>query len=157
MPWYVVNYKPGEGDRAELNLKNQSITCFFPKIKVERLRSGKRTYLWEPLFKGYLFVHLSLEDPQWSRVPSTRGVLRVLSFGGRPPALSDEMIGQIRNGLAMIEDDGGLKPGSRIRFRTGPFQGREAMFEAYDGEQRAMVLIEFMQTRKRISVPLAYL
>lgn len=37
----------------------------------------------------------------------------------------------------------------------GPFEGLNAIFQAYDGEERAIVFINFMQKPQRISVPVA--
>ena len=58
MTWYALQYKPAQGDRALQHLQNQDITCFYPKITVEKIKAGKRTKKLEPLFPGYLFVNL---------------------------------------------------------------------------------------------------
>lgn len=40
---------------------------------------------------------------------------------------------------------------------TDPHGGISAIFEAYDGEERAIVLISFMQKQQRVTVPVSAL
>ena len=37
----------------------------------------------------------------------------------------------------------------------GPFKGINAIFQAYDGEERAIVLISFMQKQQRVTIPVS--
>lgn len=154
MPWYAIQYKPAQGDRALENLQNQGARCFYPKVTVERIRGGKRRARLEPLFPGYLFINLEESDPLWSKLRSTRGVLRVVGFGGRPVPVPDEVISFIHDGLTSLEQQGGLKRGEKVQVREGPFRGVEGIFQAYDGEERAIVLISFMQMQQEIRVRL---
>lgn len=154
MPWYVIQHKPSQGDWALENLQNQDAHCFFPKVTVERIRSGKRTTRLEPLFPGYLFINIDESDPLWSKLRSTRGVLRVVGFGGKPKPVPDEVISYIREGLTEMENQGGLKTGECVQIKDGPFRGMEGIFEAYDGEERAIVLISFLQKQHKIRVNL---
>lgn len=154
MPWYVIQHKPAQGDRSLENLQNQDARCFYPKVTVERIRAGKRTSRLEPLFPGYLFIHIEPTDPLWGKLRSTRGVLRVLSFGGKPLPIEDAVIDYIRDGLQAVEKQGGLKKGEPVQIQDGPFKGVEAIFQAYDGEERAVVLVNFMQKQQVVRVPL---
>lgn len=155
MSWYVLQHKPGQGDRAVQHLQNQDIVCFYPKIEVEKLKSGKRTKKLEPLFPGYVFVNLDQTDPQWSKLRSTRGVLRVVSFANKPAALEDTVIAHIKASMDKIIGQGGITPGQSIELEEGPFKGINAIFQAYDGDQRAIVLIDFMQKQQCVSVPIS--
>lgn len=157
MTWYVIQHKPAQGDRALINLQNQGVTCFYPKVNVERIRAGKRCQRLEPLFPGYLFARLENNDPMWSRLRSTRGVLRVVSFGGRPAPLDERVIDHIRASLDKVAGQGGIRPGQPVELEDGPFRGIRAIFQAYDGEERAIVLINFMQSHKPVRVPLSVL
>lgn len=152
MTWYALQHKPAQGDRALDNLQNQGITCFYPKIHVEKIKAGKRSKKLEALFPGYLFVHLEQTDPMWAKLRSTRGVLRVVGFAGKPAAIGDEVIQHIEDSLHAVADVGGIKPGQPVELSDGPFQGIDAIFKAYDGEERAIVLIQFMQKQQAISV-----
>ncbi|MBW7470455.1 transcription/translation regulatory transformer protein RfaH [Marinobacter sp. F4218] len=157
MSWYALQHKPAQGDRALTHLENQGITCFYPKVSVEKIRAGKRAKSREPLFPGYLFVSLEQTDPMWAKLRSTRGVIRVVGFGNRPAAIEDEILEHIKTGLDTVEEKGGIRPGESVELQDGPFEGLNAIFQAYDGEERAIVLISFMQQRQRIKVPVSAL
>ncbi|GGY76293.1 transcription/translation regulatory transformer protein RfaH [Marinobacter zhanjiangensis] len=154
MPWYAIQHKPAQGDRAQANLQNQDARCFYPKVTVEHIRAGKRTMRLEPLFPGYLFINIEESDPLWGKLRSTRGVLRVVAFGGKPAAIPDEVIEYIYDGLTAVEEQGGLRKGEAVQIQDGPFRGIEGIFQAYDGDERAIVLISFMQKQQAVKVRL---
>ena len=155
MTWYALQHKPAQGDRALTHLQNQDIACFYPKITVEKIRAGKRTKKLEPLFPGYLFVNLEQTDPMWAKLRSTRGVLRVVGFANKPAPISDDVIQHIKASLESVAEQGGIKPGQAVQLNEGPFEGINAIFQAYDGEARAIVLINFMQKQQRVKVPVS--
>jgi len=155
MTWYALQHKPAQGDRALQHLQNQDIACFYPKITVEKIKAGKRTKKLEPLFPGYLFVNLKQTDPAWAKLRSTRGVLRIVGFANKPAAISDDVIQHIKDSLDSVAEQGGIKPGQAVQLNEGPFEGINAIFQAYDGEARAIVLINFMQKQQRVKVPVS--
>lgn len=69
MTWYALQHKPAQGDRAVQHLQNQDITCFYPKVEVEKIKAGKRIKKLEPLFPGYVFVNLEQSDPHVGKAP----------------------------------------------------------------------------------------
>lgn len=155
MTWYALQHKPAQGDRALSHLQNQDIVCFYPKITVEKIKAGKRTKKLEPLFPGYLFVNLEQTDPMWAKLRSTRGVLRIVGFANKPAPISDDVIQHIKTSLESVAEQGGIKPGQAVQLNEGPFEGINAIFQAYDGEARAIVLINFMQKQQRVKVPVS--
>jgi len=155
MSWYVLQHKPAQGDRAVAHLQKQDISCFYPKVAVEKVKGGKKISRLEPLFPGYLFVNLEPTDSLWAKLRSTRGVLRVVGFSSNPAKISDEVLQHIRDSLETVTVSGGIQEGSEVQLQEGPFQGLEAIFHAYDGEERAVVLINFMQKQQRVNVPVA--
>jgi len=155
MTWYALQHKPAQGDRAVQHLQNQEIACFHPKIEVEKIKAGKRTRKLEPLFPGYVFVNLDQSDPMWAKLRSTRGVLRIVSFANRPAPIDDAVIAHIKNSMDKVAEQGGIKPGQPIELDDGPFKGINAIFQAYDGEERAIVLISFMQKQQQVKVPIS--
>ena len=154
MAWYAVQHKPAQARRALAHLENQGVECFLPEIDVNTIRQGKRSVRREPLFKGYLFINLEPIDPVWHKLRSTRGVTKVVSFADKPAVIEDSVIDQIRRGLEQAEMAGGIKRGDALEILEGPFRGLNAIFQEYDGETRAMVLIDFLQKQHRVSMNL---
>lgn len=155
MTWYVLQHKSMQGDRAVQHLQNQEVVCFYPKIVVDKIRAGKRSKKLEALFPGYIFINLEQSDPMWAKLRSTRGIMRVVSFANKPAAIQDDVIQHIKDGLHTVAEQGGIKPGQSVQLGEGPFRGISAIFQAYDGEERAIVLISFMQKQQQIRVPVS--
>jgi len=155
MTWYALQYKPAQGDRAVQHLQNQEVACFYPKIEVEKIRAGKRQKRLEPLFPGYIFINLEQTDPMWAKLRSTRGVIRVVSFANKPAAIADEVVEHIKTSMDKVAEQGGIKHGQPVMLDDGPFKGINAIFQAYDGEERAIVLITFMQKQQQVKVPVS--
>jgi transcriptional antiterminator RfaH len=157
MTWYVLQHKPTQGDRALDHLQNQRVSCFYPKINVEKIKNGKRICKLEALFPGYLFINLEQTDPMWAKLRSTRGVIRVVAFANKPAAVPDDVIQHVKNSLSTVSGQGGIKPGQAVQLNEGPFEGINAIFQSYDGEERAIVLISFMQKQQSVKVPVSAL
>ncbi len=88
--WYLVQCKPRQDERAEENLLRQGYECSRPACRRERLLRGQMQHVQESLFPGYLFIHMP-QGANWAPLRSTRGVARVVAFGGRPLAVSHEL------------------------------------------------------------------
>ncbi|TMW13643.1 transcription/translation regulatory transformer protein RfaH [Alloalcanivorax gelatiniphagus] len=156
--WYVVQCRANQNFRAQENLENQGFTCFQPCLRVEKLRAGRRTHRTEPLFPGYLFVQFQDYGPSWHTVRSTRGVNRLVAFGDQPARVPDSVVDALIQGAVNDSDDADTRPairaGDRLRIENGPFANLEATFQAYDGEQRAIVLLEMLHKQHRLNLAL---
>ncbi|WP_372864759.1 transcription/translation regulatory transformer protein RfaH [Spongiibacter sp.] len=151
--WFVVQHKPNQGERARVNLCNQGVTCFYPQIYVDKCKLGKRVQQCEALFPGYMFIELGEEDPAWSKIRSTRGVQKVIGFAGRPTPVADGVIAQVRGMLGSLGDRPSICPGQEVCVTEGPFKDLKAVFQSFDGEQRALVLVSFMQQQCSVAMP----
>ena len=153
--WYLLQCKPRQEARAKLNLEQQGGFCLYLHRSVEKIVSGSCRRIQEELFPGYLFLQLSLDDSLWSTVQSTYGVLRVVSFGGRPLPVADSIIQNLQRLTEQMPVEAQFKKGQQVTITRGAFSGLQALFEEYDGEVRAFLLIQFLQQRHTVKVPLA--
>ncbi|VVP27551.1 Transcription antitermination protein RfaH [Pseudomonas fluorescens] len=151
--WYLVQCKASQDARAEENLLHQGYICFRPKHRHERILQGQRRIISESLFPGYLFIQLSLLD-SWGPLRSTRGVLRVVSFGGQPLPIRDALIAQLQKHNSHTTVEKLLTYGEKVRINEGPFVELEAVFLAMDGDERVVLLMNFLQRQQKISMPL---
>jgi transcriptional antiterminator RfaH len=152
--WYVLQCKVRQEERAEENLLRQSYVCYHPKFRRERLAKGRRNVAEESLFPGYLFVHLSQQD-NWGPLRSTRGVSRIVSFGNQPAVLSDNLIEQLQRRELQPCVEEMLSVGEKVRINEGPFADLEAIFMAMEGEERVVLLLNFLQREQKVLLPLA--
>jgi transcriptional antiterminator RfaH len=151
--WYLVQCKASQDERAEINLVNQGYTCFRPTHRRERVLQGRRRIIRESLFPSYLFIQLG-SDESWSPLRSTRGVLRIVSFGGKPLPVDDALIAQLYEHDSGAHVEARFACGERVRINEGPFVELEAIFLAMEGEQRVVLLMTLLQREQRISMPL---
>ena len=149
--WYLVQCKSRQDERAEENLTRQGYECARPVCRRERIVRGKRITSQESLFPGYLFIYLP-DSVNWAPLRSTRGVNRVVSFGGKPLAVNQELVTRLQN---RIED---IKPafvaGERVRILEGGLGALDAIFMSADGEERVILLINLLHRQQTVSMPL---
>ena len=148
MRWYLVYTKPRGETTALDNLRRQGYQCYLPTFPVEKLCRGLLTVGHEALFPRYLFIRLGMEDTakSWGPIRSTKGVIRLVSFGVDPAPVDDELIEQLRRREASVQTEpvGLFKQGERVRLKEAPFAGIEGIYQMADGERRVMVLIEIL-------------
>lgn len=146
--WYLIQTKPRQEARAEEHLRRQDFDCYRP-------RKNERTE--EPLFPGYLFIRLDRQLDNWYPIRSTRGVARVVSFGGEPTPVRDELIEQLRQRLASPPEKPHFQPGERVQLHGGSFNELEAIFVSADGEERSVILLNLLAREQKVRVPTRYL
>lgn len=153
--WYLVQCKPHEDSRALENLQRQGFECYRPDRPVVRCRDGRTFSAAEPLFPGYLFIHLDRVKNNWVPIRSTRGVSQIVRFNEYPLPVQDGIIEGIRARLAgPVIEEPYLKPGERVRITGGPFSQLEAIFVAHEGNQRVVLLLNILQKDQAVSFPL---
>lgn len=146
--WYLIQTKPRQEIRAEENLRRQDFDCYRPQ------KHGKTE---EPLFPGYLFIRLDRHMDNWYPIRSTRGVSRVVSFGGEPTPVRDELIEQLRQRLATPVEKPQFSPGELVTLHGDSFNELEAIFVCADGEERSVILLNLLQREQKVRVPTRYL
>ncbi len=148
MHWYLVHTKPKQERSALENLQRQGYQCYLPTLPYEKLRQGLLTVSDEPLFPRYLFIQLGHGDSSksWSPVRSTKGVSRLVCFGGEPARVDDGLIDLLRSREASVQSEPArlFAQGERVRLTEAPFTGIEGIYQMPEGERRVLVLIEIM-------------
>lgn len=154
--WYLIQTKPRQEARAEEHLLRQQYECFRPlQARTPAATRASRRVVEEDLFPGYLFIRLDCND-SWYPIRSTRGVSRIVAFGGMPCPVPDSLIGHIRQRMTQPQT---LAPaahpfaqGETVRVRTGDSE-LQAIFLCEDGDERAVILLNLLQREQRISLP----
>src|SRR6185312_11578519 len=88
----------------------------------------RRVILQLPLFPGYIFVRMALQDR--SAVVQIPGVARLVGFNGTPTALPDAEMERLKSGLVSgvaAEPHPFLTVGRRVRVKNGPLAGTEGI------------------------------
>jgi transcriptional antiterminator RfaH len=168
--WYVVLTKPKQEDRAEEHLRAQGGEVFLPRIQLEKMRKGKRVELIEPLFPGYLFVNVEGCEQLVSSIRSTRGVRQLLKFGIEPLEIKQPLIEDLRSRCygqidsqseaskeGSAEQQTVFQQGQGVEITSGPFKDYQGIFKQFDGEQRAIILLNLLNQQQELLVELEQL
>ena len=62
--------------------------------KIE-IKSGKKAYVKEKIFPGYILVRMILDDNSWLAVRTTQGVTSFVGIGNKPTPISDQEVATI--------------------------------------------------------------
>jgi transcription antitermination factor NusG len=157
--WYALRSKPQKEDIVWRQIRDQGFEVFYPRLKVQPVNPRSRKLL--PYFPGYLFVKADLEEVGISTFQWMPHSLGLVSFGGEPPSVPENLIHAIRQRVEEIAAAGGeifdgLKPGDKITIDYGPFQGYEAIFDTrLPGSERVRVLLQLLNTKRQVPMEMS--
>jgi transcriptional antiterminator RfaH len=150
LSWYAIRTKPRQEERAVENLRSWGITTLAPRLKGD---SGWRA---SQLFPGYIFARFEGVN-MLHNIHFTRGVAYVVSFGGVPAPISDELIGDIyarmdENGV--IRTAAALNPGDQVVIRSGLLRNFVGVFEReVPGTERVQILLRAVAYSAHVQIP----
>ena len=144
--WYAVHTPPKQEDRANDNLMAWGVQTFSPKVKENRPNpyTGRPFYIIKAVFPRYIFARFDVYSTL-RKVLFTRGVRSVVSFGGAPVQVDDEVITLIQSrveegGFVKVEEE--LRTGDKVVIENGPLKNLAGVFErAVKGSDRVLILL----------------
>lgn len=145
--WYLAVSKPRQEIRAVEQLNNQQIKAFCPTINREKIIRGKKQVVTEALFTSYIFINLAMDSPKWHKVRSTRGIRDWVRFSGNIAKLPEALVDSFIAASIQPENNnvvGRFARGDSVQITAGPFSGLTAIYDKDDGEERSMILVEFL-------------
>ncbi|MGE5205183.1 MAG: UpxY family transcription antiterminator [Chlamydiota bacterium] len=122
--WYAAYTCVNRERRVAEMLQARAVTCFLPLYEeVHQWKTGPAR-LQVPLFPGYVFVRVFLEERM--RVLTVPGVVRLVGTNGRAEALPDPEIEGIRAALmgpVRVHPYPYLTVGQQVTVVNGPLRG----------------------------------
>lgn len=154
--WYAIFTHARQEGRAEDNLKAWRVETFAPRIRQSRYYNGSLIQTVKPLFPRYIFARFKVDD-LLHKVTFTRGVSGVVSFGGTPTPVDDQIIDIIKSQTAedgyiqMVET---LRAGDAVEIKDGPLKNFRGIFErAVKHSDRVRLLLTAISFHGHIEVP----
>jgi transcription antitermination factor NusG len=143
--WYAVYTAPHHEKRVREQLMAKRVETFLPVYTTVHRWKDRTAKLQLPLFPSYLFTHLPLRDRlQVLQVP---GVVNFVGTGGRPVPLPDHEIEALRKAAEInlvVRPHPYLKVGSKVRIKTGPFEGLQGILSRRKGSFRVVLSLELI-------------
>ena len=155
--WYVLYTRSRYEKLANQELTRKGINTFLPLRRVTRHWSDRKKIIEEPLFRGYLFVHIPIHERL--AVLKTSGVV---GFVGKsklnPVEVPEQEISSVRRLLEQeiqIDPFPYLKTGNRVYIRSGPFKGIEGFIIRKDKHCRLVISLNLLRQSLSIQVDAA--
>lgn len=141
--WYAVYTKPRWEKKVSELLDKKGLEQYCPLNKVRRKWSDRYKVIEEPLFKSYVFVHITENEKE--RIRLTDGVVNFVYWNGKPAIIKSEEIEIIRKFLKEYENveasPVSFSAGQKVRIKTGLMMDREGLVIKVVNN-RAYVLLE---------------
>lgn len=140
--WAVVHTQSRREYAVDSRLIRAGFQTYLPRIK-------NQTHI-EPLFPGYLFVHIS---HGWYNVRWTQGVIGFLTTCDQHSlkTLMTNIRKSEHNGLIPAQPK--FKPGQNVIVARGPFLGQIGTCAGMKGEDRVRVLLKFLGQTVHLELP----
>ena len=167
--WYAI-YVNSRHEKCVYNkLKRKNIESSLPLTSVIRQWSDRKKKVEIPLFRGYVFVNINIQNEKLD-VLQTEGVVKFVSFGGKIVDIPDKQMHWIHRLLASsnIEYEQEFTVGVQVDVIFGPFKGLRGLVKQERTETRLVVWFDTImqgvsiaiapsclkETKKKIDLPL---
>lgn len=143
--WYAVYTLPRHEKVIAERLIQKDVETYLPLYRAIHRWNRRRAEVDLPLFPGYVFVKISMVHK--ARVLSHPGVIRLVSFNGKPAHLPDQEIERLRSSLQICraEPYPFLSVGRQVRIKAGPLAGLEGRILRRKGKLRVVVSMELIE------------
>jgi transcription antitermination factor NusG len=92
--WYVVYTRPQSEKKVASLLTKKKIENFVPLVTTETQKLRKNKTGIKPLFKSYVFVHVTEQEA--ALIPNVDGVINLLFWLGKPAVIADAEVKAIK-------------------------------------------------------------
>ena len=155
--WLVVQIKPNSYDLAIRNLERQGAETFLPKMNTTIKTKTKFVNKDVLVFPGYVFIGIDLRYFYWTKINSTYGVSKLLSFNNKPYEIPIDLIltlkNRYKNNINPVINEN-LKKGDTIKFNNGPLVDLVASIESIDAKHRIYALLKVLGGRRKLEINL---
>jgi transcription termination/antitermination protein NusG len=151
--WYAAHTRANHEKCVGEQLALRGIDHFLPVYRVQRKWADRWKWLEIPLFPGYVFVRLPLQERL--RVLEIPSVARLVGFNNLPAALPDDEMQTLRSGLAgqlRAEPHPYLKEGTQVRIIRGPLAGCAGVLLRTKGEFRFVLSVDLIMRSVAVEV-----
>jgi transcription antitermination factor NusG len=151
--WFAAYTCANHEKSVARQLHLRAFEYFLPLYEKMSRWKDRRVKLQLPLFTGYVFVHMTLEQKlDVLQIPS---VVRLVGFNGIPTPLSDGEMEAMRKGLSgalHVEPFPYLRVGRRVLLRSGPLQGLQGILLKKKSGSRFVLSLDLIQRSIAVEV-----
>ncbi len=154
--WRVFYTRARAEKKCEELLQERDIEVFLPKQLVIRQWRDRKKKIVEPLFPNYIFAQVD-EDTRL-RVLQTPGIVRCVSFDGKPARVSEAEMEQLqiaqRDPHRLRRLEGPLpRIGEEVTITEAPLRGLRGKVMEHRGQVHLIVQVTAIRQALRVQVP----
>jgi transcription antitermination factor NusG len=141
--WFVLTTKSRQEKKVTETLQSAGFTVYCPLQNVKRTWSDRTKIIKEPLFRGYVFIHI--EDQNRERIFTVVTAVRYLFWLNKPAVVRTSEIDTIQKWLGHFDHEfiqvEQIERGSLVQLNSGPFMGQKALLIDY-GQNKAVIRLK---------------
>ncbi len=151
--WFAVYTRPRHEKKVAQQLSEKGINVFLPLRTVVSTWKDRRKQVQFPLFGGYVFVHIVMEDRLGVlRMP---GVVQFVSIEGKPVPIPEDQIEAVRqlvNSGLKYDPYPYVKEGMRVTIRNGPLKGVEGIVISKRKKHLLVLSVDLIQQSASLEI-----
>ena len=151
--WFILQFKSNSHNQAKKNLTRQGFETFLPLHDTTSRKASRFITTRKPLFPGYMFISFDKEKTEWSKINSTYGVSRLITFNSILKSIPTTFVNSL---MIRYDLSGKLLPkerfenGDKVKVLKGPFANFVATVERYETDQRIWILMDLLGRKTKI-------
>ena len=142
--WFAVYVKSRSEKKVFKLLDDKDIESFLPLVTKIKQWSDRKKKVEEPLFRSYIFVHITLKD--YYNVLQVPGVVKFITFEKQAIPVPENQIAAIKEYISDNDfhkiDYEDIKEGELVRVKTGQMKDLVGRFVKINGKHRIIINIE---------------
>lgn len=160
--WYALYTRSRFEKRTHEYLLERGIESYLPLVKSWRVWSDRRKQIEVPLLSSYLFVYSDpTEYNTHLHILNTPGVVRFVSFEGKPVAIPENQILALKRlskeGIDMACMEVTPPPGTPVAIETGPLKGLSGEVVYSNNNRHIVIRIDCLDKCITVDIPFSQL
>ena len=156
--WYAAYTHPRTEKKVARELGKQGIEHYLPLIKTLKQWSDRKKKVEEPLIRSYIFVHIA--EKGYMDVLHTAGVMTIVRFSGKPVAIPDWQIENLKillgTSLPITVENREFVAGEEVRITRGTLEGLRGVIQQIKGEHKLVISIHALHYHLTVDIDPAF-
>jgi transcription antitermination factor NusG len=151
--WYAGHTAARHEKRVADHFAQRGVEHFLPLYETIHRWNNGRHRVQLPLFPGYIFVRIALQDRL--RVLEVPGLVRLVGFNSLPVPLPEADIHNMKEALTrgvLAEPYPYLTVGTRVEIRNGPLQGMTGILLRRQNRCRVVISVDLIMSSMAVEV-----
>uniref|UniRef100_Q3AU98 Transcription antitermination protein nusG n=1 Tax=Chlorobium chlorochromatii (strain CaD3) TaxID=340177 RepID=Q3AU98_CHLCH len=153
--WYAVYVRSRYEKKVYQALLEREVNSFLPLYETIRQWSDRKKKVSEPLFRGYVFVNIAMQQES-IKVLDTEGVVKFIGIGRKPSVIAEREIEWlkklVREPEAISRTVASLPAGQKVRVIAGPFKDMEGVVVKEGRESQIVIYFDSIMQGVEVSI-----